>query len=78
MDKPKLRRWARDQEEQEEFLGDQVTERLRAVLEEDLRVHSRNLLDRCRTASVDLLRYEAGVREGLMVAINELRPLDGP
>jgi len=71
-----LKPWARSQEEEEEFLRDEQTGRLRAVLLKLRQGQRRTVLDTASRRDLPQVRYEAGVYEGLRKAI-ELITEDG-
>jgi len=66
-----LREWAKglSQEEQEEYLDDPLTGRVRACLQDSVARQRTNLVDQCRTRDLERLRYEAGLLDGLEQAL---------
>ena len=71
-----LRRWAQDKEEQEEFLSDPTLVRLREALHKDVQDQRHRLMGKCRTGSLEDIRYETGFLTSLEDILRDLEPSD--
>lgn len=62
-----MRDWAKglSQEEQEEWLADPVTGKVRQGLSEHISSQRHRLVEACRTRDLPALRWEAGFLDGL-------------
>ena len=76
MANPQHRRWAHDQEEQEEFLADPILVRLREVLRADIQNQRHRVLECLRTADLPRVRWEAGLLEGMASVLSEIEDDD--
>ena len=71
-----IRRWAHDQEEQEEFLADPILARFREVLLSDLQAQRHRLMGKCRTGSLEEIRFEMGMVTALEDIVREIEEDD--